>query len=138
MRNYVDLCFAPILHEGKMRITRDFTRKLMEDMRANFLLALRMRRRDFTPLPAELLFLNRLQLGFYSVLARLGVDLEFNPLHRHTLGLVGETSRPKPPVEQGPGIGDFRSCARFRFSEAQPICPSASRAHGASKKRLAV
>jgi hypothetical protein len=37
-------------------------------------------RREFVPLPADLLFMNRLQLGFYSVLARLDVAVDYRAL----------------------------------------------------------
>ena len=39
-------------------------------------------RGQFAPLPPEHLFLNRLQVGFYSVLARLDVAVDYGALER--------------------------------------------------------
>jgi hypothetical protein len=43
---------------------------------------------EFAPLPAEWLFFNRLQLGFYSVLARLDVAVDYTAIEREILATV--------------------------------------------------
>jgi hypothetical protein len=45
-------------------------------------------RKEFAPLPREWLFFNRLQLGFYSVLARLDVPVDYAEVER---GFLDET-----------------------------------------------
>jgi predicted unusual protein kinase regulating ubiquinone biosynthesis (AarF/ABC1/UbiB family) len=78
MDEYLLLCFDPLLTPGPYRITRAYARKLLEDMRANFLVLLKGASEDYAPLPPDFLFLNRLQLGFYSVLARLDVEVDYH------------------------------------------------------------
>ena len=40
----------------------------------------------FVPLPPGMLFMNRLQFGFYSVLARLDVEADYAGVERDFLG----------------------------------------------------
>jgi predicted unusual protein kinase regulating ubiquinone biosynthesis (AarF/ABC1/UbiB family) len=84
-RLYILQCFAPITSRAPFRITRDYARALYEDMVANARAMLRGSRAEFAPLPAEWLFFNRLQLGFYSVLARLDVAVDYNAVDRRCL-----------------------------------------------------
>jgi hypothetical protein len=37
---------------------------------------------NFVPLPSGMLFMNRLQFGFYSVLARLDVEVDYASVER--------------------------------------------------------
>lgn len=76
-RAYVKRCFEPIWTKGGYHITQDYAASLLTDMRDNVVKVLRARE-DFRPLPAEWAFFNRLQLGFYSVLARLDVEVDYN------------------------------------------------------------
>jgi hypothetical protein len=41
-------------------------------------------------MPAEMLFVNRLQFGFYSVLARLDVEVDYAAVERGFIGLAAE------------------------------------------------
>jgi predicted unusual protein kinase regulating ubiquinone biosynthesis (AarF/ABC1/UbiB family) len=99
-REYIKLCFEPLLARGPYRITREYTTRLYTDMRDNAKLMLRGSRKNFAPLPAEWLFFNRLQLGFYSVLARLDVAVDYNAVDRGILEAIdarsggGSTSNP--------------------------------------------
>ncbi len=90
-RDYARKCFAPIFARGPYRITRAYTANLYEDMVANARALARASRKELTPLPAEWLFFNRLQLGFYSVLARLDVATDYNAIERAILEEVGDT-----------------------------------------------
>lgn len=78
-REYITTCFRPIWTRGGHRICHEFAASLLTDVRDS---AVKMVRSGeaFTPLPAEWIFVNRLQLGFYSVLARLDVDVAYNAL----------------------------------------------------------
>jgi hypothetical protein len=49
----------------------------MDGMRENFHAMRRGAKDQFSSLPPEWLFFNRLQLGFYSVLARLDVAVDY-------------------------------------------------------------
>jgi len=88
MDDYFRLCFAPLLTAGPFRVTRPYARKLLEDIRANFLVLLKGSERDYAPLSPDFLFLNRLQLGFYSVLARLDVAVDYRELETAILAKI--------------------------------------------------
>ncbi len=78
--DYMERAFTPIWTDGPYRITREFAGGQLERMRANAMAMLKGSRDDFKPLPPEWLFFNRLQLGFYSVLARLDVAVDYRRL----------------------------------------------------------
>jgi predicted unusual protein kinase regulating ubiquinone biosynthesis (AarF/ABC1/UbiB family) len=79
-RAYVERCFTPIWTKGPYRITHEFAASLWEGMRDNAVALWKGNSEDFKALPGEWVFFNRLQLGFYSVLARLDVDVDYNAL----------------------------------------------------------
>ena len=58
-------------------MTRDYARSLVEDFKEMSTAALKMDAAHAFPMPTEILFMNRLQFGFYSVLARLDVDVDY-------------------------------------------------------------
>jgi hypothetical protein len=84
-RDYVVLCFAPILACGPYRITHDYARSLYTGMVDNAAALAKAKKGELSALPAEWLFFNRLQLGFYSVLARLDVEVDYNALDAELL-----------------------------------------------------
>jgi predicted unusual protein kinase regulating ubiquinone biosynthesis (AarF/ABC1/UbiB family) len=88
MDEYSLLCFRPLMASGPFRITRPYTRQLLEDMRSNFMVLLKGSAKEFAALPPDFLFLNRLQLGFYSVLARMDVDIDYRALEGEVLADV--------------------------------------------------
>lgn len=72
-------CFDPLFH-SPYRMTRTYSASLFNDMKS---MALETRKlKDFVPMPAEILFLNRLQFGFYSVLARLDAEVDYAEVER--------------------------------------------------------
>ena len=81
-RAFVRDCFLPIHHQGPYRLTRGYAAKLLQDLQENAKLALRGKLGKLEPLPAEWVFFNRLQFGFYSVLARLDVATDYNAIER--------------------------------------------------------
>jgi predicted unusual protein kinase regulating ubiquinone biosynthesis (AarF/ABC1/UbiB family) len=83
--DYIRRCFEPILARGPYRISRPFAKELYDRGVANAVAMVKGKREDFQPLPAEWLFFNRLQLGFYSVLARLDVEVDYNRLDAEML-----------------------------------------------------
>jgi hypothetical protein len=80
---YLRRCFEP-LFVSPFRMTRDYARSLVEDFKEMSTAALKMDAVHAFPMPTEILFMNRLQFGFYSVLARLDVD---GRLCRHRSGV---------------------------------------------------
>jgi predicted unusual protein kinase regulating ubiquinone biosynthesis (AarF/ABC1/UbiB family) len=84
-REYMRLCFLPLFASGPFKITRAYSTQLMEEMRENAKIMAMGSRRDYRPLPPQFLFLNRLQLGFYSVLARLDVAADYRAVEAELL-----------------------------------------------------
>lgn len=87
-REYLKLCYAPILARGKFHITKEYTTRLFTDLRQGATAMMKGPREEFAPLPSEWLFFNRLQLGFYSVLARLDVPVDYNAVERKILETI--------------------------------------------------
>jgi len=75
-RAYTRTCFAP-LFESPYRITRTYAASLFTEMKAMALAARKLPDEHIFSMPAEMLFMNRLQFGFYSVLARLDVEVDY-------------------------------------------------------------
>jgi len=88
--DYLLQCFEPIRARGPYRITHAFCRTLFDGIRENTRKMALGSRKEWAPLPAEWLFFNRLQLGFYSVLARLDVEVDYAAVEGAILaGLTG-------------------------------------------------
>ena len=64
---------------------------------------------QFFTMPAEMLFVNRLQFGFYSVLARLDVEVDYAAVERSFLGIA--TAAPRAPT---PAIREEERTPRTR------------------------
>ncbi len=75
-RNYSRLCFEP-LFASPYRITRAYAASLVEEMKSMALDARKLPESEMFTMPGEMLFMNRLQFGFYSVLARLDVEVDY-------------------------------------------------------------
>src|SRR5439155_24709257 len=76
-RQYLLDCFLPLRTRGSFRMRRTFTKKLFDDMVSFAIAFATAKKGDFKALPAEWIFFNRLQLGFYSVLARLDAEVDY-------------------------------------------------------------
>jgi predicted unusual protein kinase regulating ubiquinone biosynthesis (AarF/ABC1/UbiB family) len=87
-RAYTLLCFEPLRARAPYRITHAYARALFDGMRDNARALALGSRKEFDALPAEWLFFNRLQLGFYSVLARLDVAVDYAAIEREILAGV--------------------------------------------------
>jgi len=77
---YSRRCFEP-LFASPYRITREYVRDLVAEIGEMKRAAL-SRNGNFVPLPPGMLFMNRLQFGFYSVLARLDVEVDYAAVER--------------------------------------------------------
>jgi predicted unusual protein kinase regulating ubiquinone biosynthesis (AarF/ABC1/UbiB family) len=84
---YVRRCFEPMFN-SPFRMSRDYTTSLFTELRE--MKRLMWAKDDsFVMLPPSMLFLNRLQFGFYSVLARLDVEADYAAVERKFLGEAG-------------------------------------------------
>ena len=73
---YMDLNYQP-LFETPFRVTRPFAALMVERMTEMAKMARTLPEEHFFTMPPEMFFMNRLQFGFYSVLARLDVDADY-------------------------------------------------------------
>jgi len=78
---YTRRCFTP-LFSPPYRITRPFAASLVDEMRDMAIVARKVADESFFTMPADMLFVNRLQFGFYSVLARLDVEVDYASVER--------------------------------------------------------
>jgi predicted unusual protein kinase regulating ubiquinone biosynthesis (AarF/ABC1/UbiB family) len=69
-------CFDP-LFKSPFRITQSYAASLVDGMKEVAVLAHKVKPEEFFPMPPEMVFINRLQFGFYSVLARLDVEVDY-------------------------------------------------------------
>ena len=79
--SYTRECFSP-LFDSPYRVTKPFAAKLVDGMRDMAVAARKVPDAEFFTMPPEMLFVNRLQFGFYSVLARLDVEVDFAAVER--------------------------------------------------------
>lgn len=82
--DYVRGCFQPLLR-SPYRITRPYAAELLTSMKTMAHLSLKAPRDEFFGMPPDMLFVNRLQFGFYSVLARLNVEVDYASVEREFL-----------------------------------------------------
>ncbi|MDB4945736.1 MAG: hypothetical protein JWP97_5270 [Labilithrix sp.] len=73
---YSRMCFEP-LFASPYRITRTYAGDLFAQLKTMALAARKLPASEVFALPGEMLFMNRLQFGFYSVLARLDVAVDY-------------------------------------------------------------
>jgi len=79
--SFMRRCFDPIF-DAPFHITRDYVASLVRGLRDSAVEARSLDLDDVAPLPAGTLFMNRLQFGFYSVLARLDVTVDYAAIER--------------------------------------------------------
>lgn len=85
--SYTRECFSA-LFESPYRMTKPFAAHLVDGMREMAVLARKLPEDQFFTMPAEMLFVNRLQFGFYSVLARLDVEVDYAAVERGFIDLA--------------------------------------------------
>jgi predicted unusual protein kinase regulating ubiquinone biosynthesis (AarF/ABC1/UbiB family) len=84
---YSRRCFTPVF-ESPFRITSDFATSLVREI-SSVKSQLWAKDKSFVQLPAGMLFMNRLQFGFYSVLAKLDVPVDYAEVERRFLREAG-------------------------------------------------
>jgi len=85
---YSRRCFEP-LFAAPFHVTRAYAASLAEGVKALAMQANSFTKEEVAPLPRGMIFLNRLQLGFYSVLARLDVEVDYAAIERGFLDAGG-------------------------------------------------
>ena len=87
---YSRRCFEP-LFSSPFRVTREFVRKLVLEI-GEMKQVIFKKGGNFVPLPEGMVFMNRLQFGFYSVLARLDVEVDYAAVERAFMAGVAHES----------------------------------------------
>lgn len=80
-RAYSRRCFEP-LFASPFHLTRGYAASLVDAMKEMALAARKLPDAEVFSMPPEMLFMNRLQFGFYSVLARLDVEVDYAEVER--------------------------------------------------------
>lgn len=86
--SYARRSFEP-LFRSPYRITSDYVASLIQQVRDRKLEVLRLGRDEFVPPPPGMILINRLQFGFFSVLARLDVEVDYVAVERSFLADAG-------------------------------------------------
>lgn len=84
--DYTRKCFEP-LFASPFRFDRQYVTQVVhgiKDLKRHVM----RRRDDVVPMPPEMVFMNRLQFGFYSVLARLEAEVDYAAVEREFLGTL--------------------------------------------------
>jgi predicted unusual protein kinase regulating ubiquinone biosynthesis (AarF/ABC1/UbiB family) len=89
---YSRRCFEPVFG-SPFHITTEFATSLVHDIKT-VKEQLWAKDNSFVQLPSGMLFMNRLQFGFYSVLARLDVTVDYAEVERQFLTEAGVLSAP--------------------------------------------
>jgi predicted unusual protein kinase regulating ubiquinone biosynthesis (AarF/ABC1/UbiB family) len=76
---YSRRCFEPLFVSPYL-ITREWAASLVGGMKDMAVVAHKADKEEFFPMPPEMVFINRLQFGFYSVLARLEVEVDYSAI----------------------------------------------------------
>lgn len=79
--NYVRLCFEPVF-ASPFRITREYVRQVVRETQNLKSEALFPKDDSVVALPPSMALMGRLQFGFYSVLARLDVEVDYAKIER--------------------------------------------------------
>lgn len=77
---YSRRCFEP-LFASPYRVSREYVRALVSEI-GEMKRVIFKKGSNFVPLPPGMLFMNRLQFGFYSVLARLDTEVDYAAVER--------------------------------------------------------
>jgi predicted unusual protein kinase regulating ubiquinone biosynthesis (AarF/ABC1/UbiB family) len=105
---YTRKCFEP-LFASPYHIRRSYAAVLVDDMKDMAMTARKVPADEFFPMPPDMVFVNRLQFGFYSVLARLDVEVDYAAVHRAFL--AGAIAAPRAPT---PATREEESTPRTR------------------------
>jgi len=89
---FMRACLEP-LFSSPYRITRPYVAGLVRQLRVSALESRKLAANEFNAMPEGVLFMNRLQFGFYSVIARLEVSADYAGVERGFIEEAERTSR---------------------------------------------
>lgn len=95
MAEYMQVAIRPIL-ESPFHLSRDYARSVVAAFRQMAKGVASLSADEFQAIPPGILFLNRLQFGFYSVLARLDVEVDYAAAEQEFLPRAREVVRNYP------------------------------------------
>jgi predicted unusual protein kinase regulating ubiquinone biosynthesis (AarF/ABC1/UbiB family) len=98
---YTRRCFEP-LFGSPYRITRPYAASLVDGFKEMAMLARKVDDAEFFTMPPDMIFVNRLQFGFYSVLARLDTEVDYADVERGFIGEAARTARAQPGIAEAP------------------------------------
>ena len=81
VKEYAAMCFRPIT-DSPFHLTQDFAASLVQHFKDMAVTIVKTKNDNFVPMPPGILFINRLQFGFFSVLARLDVEADYAAAER--------------------------------------------------------
>ena len=87
--DYTRSCFDP-LFESPHRVTRAYAASLVDGMKEMAIKSRKLDESEFFTMPPDMVFINRLQFGFYSVLARMDVEVDYAAVEAAFLRDVSE------------------------------------------------
>ncbi len=101
MASYMRFAVSPLL-ESPFRITREFAAEVVQRFRSMAKSMISLSGSQYAAMPEGILFLNRLQFGFYSVLARLDVEADYAAVERSFLAEAEARIRDLPDTKTLP------------------------------------
>lgn len=101
MASYMRYAVSPLM-ESPFRITRAFAGEVVRRFRSMAKSMIGLSKDDYAAMPEGILFLNRLQFGFYSVLARLDVEADYAAVEHAFLPEALEAVRDLPDTKHVP------------------------------------
>jgi predicted unusual protein kinase regulating ubiquinone biosynthesis (AarF/ABC1/UbiB family) len=90
--DYMHFALSPVFR-SPFRVTRAFAAEVVERFKGMALEFARLPKGEFVQMPPGILFLNRLQFGFFSILARLDVEVDYLEVERGFLARGWEALR---------------------------------------------
>ena len=100
MADYMRFAISPLV-DSPFRLSREFAAEVVQRFRGLAKSMMTLRKSDYAAMPEGVLFLNRLQFGFYSVLARLDVEADYAAVERSFLDAAWAAVRDLPDTPAG-------------------------------------
>jgi predicted unusual protein kinase regulating ubiquinone biosynthesis (AarF/ABC1/UbiB family) len=92
---YTRHCFEPLFRSPYL-IERGYAAVLVDEMKEMAQTARKVPPGEFFSMPPDMVFVNRLQFGFYSVLARLDVEVDYAEVER---AFIMPSAAPRAPTQ---------------------------------------
>lgn len=90
--DYMHFALSPVFR-SPFRVTRPFAAEVVERFKGLAIELARLPKGQFVQMPPGILFLNRLQFGFFSILARLDAEVDYTEVERGFLSRGWEALR---------------------------------------------